>query len=61
MPEYYYQIKGKEGGDPAYSFSNWAFPPVFSDKVKASNKKEARLLIEDTKSIHKPTPTVEEG
>lgn len=43
--KYYYQIKGKKGEDD-YSFSNWAFPPIFSGKVEAPNKKEAKLQIE---------------
>jgi hypothetical protein len=46
MPEFYYQIKGKEG-DSDYSYGNWAWPPVFSGKVEAENKKAARLIIEE--------------
>lgn len=44
--EYYYQIKGKKGKDNEYSFGNWSFPPIFSGKVEAKSKPEARLLIE---------------
>jgi GIY-YIG catalytic domain len=45
MLDYYYQIKAQsiEHG----RFSNWAFPPLFSGKVTAENKKAAKLLIEE--------------
>jgi len=50
IKSFYYQIKGKlatskqglYGGD-----QNWSFPPIFSGKVEAENKKEAKLLIEE--------------
>jgi hypothetical protein len=45
MIDYYYQIKGKRGKDEEGMFSNWAFPPIFSGKVTAKNKKEAKQLI----------------
>ncbi len=47
--EFYYQIKGKEGkdSDMGYSYSNWSFPPIFSGKVLAENKKEAKKIIEE--------------
>lgn len=43
--EYYYQIKGKidkKFGD----LSNWSFPPIFSGKVNAKSKIEAKMVIE---------------
>jgi len=50
MPEFLFQIKGKKDV-PISSFyggsSNWAFPPIWQDKVEASNSKEAKLLIEE--------------
>ena len=46
MNEFYYQIKGKKGEDD-YSMSNWAFPPIFSGKVTATDKKDAKTKIED--------------
>lgn len=45
MPDFYYQIKGKVSKDK-YSFSNWEWPPIFSDKVAANSKAEARKIIE---------------
>ena len=45
IAQFYYQIKGKKGADD-YSFSNWSFPPIFSGKVSAKDKKEAKLMIE---------------
>lgn len=40
--DFYYQIKGK-GND---GFSNWAWPPIFTGKITAENKKNAKNLIE---------------
>lgn len=40
MPEFYYQIKGKENG-------HWLFPPLWSDKVVASDRKQAKEMIEE--------------
>lgn len=45
MIEWYYQIKGKHGHDNY--FSNWSFPPIFSGKVTAENKKEAHKIINE--------------
>lgn len=45
MPSFYFQIKGKKGEDD-YSLSHWAFPPIYSNKVEAENKKHARYLID---------------
>ena len=45
MKQFYYQVKGKDPSE--YSHSNWHWPPLFSGKVEADNKKQARLLIED--------------
>ncbi|WP_443945585.1 GIY-YIG nuclease family protein [Pedobacter sp. AW1-32] len=44
MAEFYYQIKGKKGKDDY--FGNWTFPPIFSGKVVADDKKKAKLLID---------------
>ena len=50
MPEFLFQIKGKRG-EPTAGFyggdSNWSFPPIWQDKVKANNAKEAKLIIEE--------------
>lgn len=43
MIDFYYQIKGKD----VSGFGNWAWPPVFSGRVTAENKKEAKLVIEE--------------
>lgn len=45
--EFYYQIKGRSGESLYGSFGNWSFPPIFSGRVTAENKKEAKLLIEE--------------
>lgn len=42
--DYYYQIKGKSS-DNQSEFGVWIFPPIFSGKVTAKDKKEARELI----------------
>ncbi len=48
MPEYYYQIKGKRNEkDGLADFSNWVFPPIYSGKVEAKDKKEAKKLIDE--------------
>jgi hypothetical protein len=49
---FYYQIKGKSniGNDIVDSYwggQNWVFPSIFSGKVEAENKKEAKILIEE--------------
>ena len=47
--EYYYQIKGKDGKNTygIYGSSNWGFPPIFSGKVTANDRKEAKEIIEN--------------
>lgn len=49
MIEFYYQIKGKSSDNKSeyWQPQNWSFPPIFSGKVTATNKKEAKLLIEE--------------
>lgn len=50
MLDFYYQIKGRlqEPETTIYgSVQNWEFPPLFSGKVTAENKKAAKLLIEE--------------
>lgn len=50
--EFYYQIKGKKGKKKkeedytGWGESNWSFPPIFSGKVTANDKKEARSIID---------------
>jgi len=44
LPDFYFQIKTKNNDD--YGISKWAFPPLFSGKVEAINKKDARVQIE---------------
>lgn len=50
MPDFLFQIKGKLG-EPESGFygstNNWSFPPIWQDKVEASNSKEAKLIIEE--------------
>ena len=47
MSEFYYQIKGKEPSIYNENIENWRWPPIFSGKVTAENKKKAKALIED--------------
>jgi len=44
VPEYLYQIKGKEHPDVGL---NWAWPPVFTGKVEAPDKKAAKALVDE--------------
>ena len=44
MTLWYYQIKEKNTFD---EHSNWIWPPLFSGKVEADTKKEARAKIEE--------------
>lgn len=46
MPDYFYQIKGRES-DIHDGGTGWAWPPVFSGLVVASDRKEAKALIEE--------------
>ncbi|HBO2935210.1 TPA: GIY-YIG nuclease family protein [Pseudomonas aeruginosa] len=46
MAEFYYQIKGRMPGKHG-SYSEWAWPPVFSGMVEAEGRKEAKLKIEE--------------
>jgi hypothetical protein len=41
MTSWYYQIKGRSPEN------GWAWPPVFSGKVEAESRKEARALVEE--------------
>lgn len=43
MPQFLFQLKGK-AGDSAYN--NWQWPPVWSDKVEATDRKDAHAKIE---------------
>lgn len=47
MKEFYYQIKGKNNPEDPYSYGKWQFPPIWSDKVSAKNKKEAKKKIDE--------------
>ena len=40
MAEFYYQIKAKDG-------TGWQWPPLFTGKIEATNKKAARALLEE--------------
>jgi hypothetical protein len=46
MPDFYYQIKGRSSVDMDY-WGPWAWPPIFSGRVTAVDKKEAKLLIDE--------------
>lgn len=43
MPDFYYQIKGREYSEGSVS---WAWPPVFSGMVAAADRKKAKAQIE---------------
>ena len=47
MKEWYYQIKGQKGEGESDGFGNWSWPPIFSGKVDAEDKKQAKQLIEE--------------
>lgn len=49
---YYYQIKGKTGDKDGWS--NWTFPPIYSGRIKAENKIEAKKMIEQNYNKHFP-------
>lgn len=44
MPEFFYQIKARQESEDR--FSRWVWPPVFTGKVEADDKKEARQIID---------------
>ncbi len=44
MPDFYYQIKGRQ--DTTNEYSRWIWPPVFSGMVEAEDKKRAREIVE---------------
>lgn len=46
VTEFYYQIKGRMPGKEG-SYSEWAWPPVFSGIVEAEGRKEAKAKIEE--------------
>lgn len=52
--DFYYQIKGKTSQDQKDNetglyggIQNWVFPPIFSGRVSATDKKYAKVLIEE--------------
>jgi len=47
MPDFYYQIKGKESNSEYGFGSRWSWPPIVSGKVTAENKKKARAAVEE--------------
>jgi hypothetical protein len=51
MKDWFYQIKGKagEGNDSGLfgGVANWVFPPIFSGKVTAEDKKKAKEMVEE--------------
>lgn len=47
MKEFYYQIKGKRDENDHNGLSRWMFPPIFSGKVEAENRDEAKKFIEE--------------
>ena len=46
MPDFYYQIKGRASVETEH-WGPWAWPPIFSGRVTAADKKEAKFLIEE--------------
>lgn len=54
MPEFYYQIKGRKlPGEEG--MSNWSWPPLYSNKIEANDKKHAKSLIEEEFGRSLPT------
>ena len=48
MKDFYYQIKGKKSEHETGMFGgNWSFPPIFSGRVSAVDKKQAKSIIDD--------------
>lgn len=47
MLKFYYQIKGRRPAKNAYGEDGWAWPPVFSGMVEATNRKAAKLAVEE--------------
>lgn len=45
MADYFYQIKAKQ--DSGYEYARWIWPPVFSGKVTAPDKKAARKMVDE--------------
>jgi hypothetical protein len=67
MPEYYFQIKGRRHpecktrgqieediDDTGWGLSNWSWPPLFSGKVDAKDRLEARSKINELYNIKFP-------
>jgi hypothetical protein len=46
MPDFHYQIKGRSSSQ-SEGMEKWLWPPVFSGRVTAADKKAAKLLIEE--------------
>lgn len=55
MPEFYFDIKAREVTtkhykdsiyDPEHETSSWSWPPVWSGRIEATDRNEARKLIE---------------
>lgn len=46
MPDFQYQIKGRQGSVDN-GLETWAWPPIFSGLVAAPDKKAAKVLIEE--------------
>jgi hypothetical protein len=44
MPDFFYQIKARQESDSEWN--RWIWPPVFSGKVQAADKKQARALVD---------------
>lgn len=56
MKEFYYQIKGKkENTDDPSGYGNWTFPPIFTGKVIAEDKKKAKESIHEEYGVKFPT------
>jgi hypothetical protein len=53
MLEFYYQIKGKAG-------ESWLWPPLFTGKIEAENKKEARKKLEEELGRDLPQRVIKE-
>lgn len=51
--DFFYQIKGKDSAGSA--FGNWSWPPLFTGKVEAPDRKAAKVIIEEEYGRSFPT------
>ena len=59
MPEFFYQIKGKQDGEEYSAFGRWIWPPIFSGKIEAPDRAAAKALLEEEYGRTFPTRVLE--